>query len=98
MREALYERSLLLRNAPHLVNNQDFIILNYAWWGGPFYTIGLTMYDLLAEKLILGASRHLGRQETLLRLGNLKAEGLKGSVLYHDGQFDDARLAINGLG
>ncbi|MDF7810612.1 glycerol-3-phosphate dehydrogenase/oxidase [Hymenobacter sp. YC55] len=95
VREALYERGLLLKNAPHLVKNQDFIIPNYEWWGGPFYTVGLKMYDLLAGKLSLGASVHLSKQETLERLRNLKSEGLKGGVLYHDGQFDDARLAIN---
>ena len=95
VREALFERGLLLRNAPHLVKNQDFIIPNYDWWGGPYYTIGLTMYDLLAGKLSLGASVHLSKQETLRRLGNLKPDGLRGGVLYHDGQFDDARLAIN---
>jgi glycerol-3-phosphate dehydrogenase len=95
VREALYERGLLLQNAPHLVKNQDFIIPNYEWWGGAFYTIGLKLYDLLAGKLSLGASRHLSKPETLRRLGNLKADGLKGGVLYHDGQFDDARLAIN---
>ncbi|TGE14110.1 glycerol-3-phosphate dehydrogenase/oxidase [Hymenobacter elongatus] len=95
VREALYERGLLLQNAPHLVKNQEFIIPNYDWWGGPFYTIGLKLYDMLAGRLSLGTSRHLSKQETLRRLGNLKAAGLRGGVLYHDGQFDDARLAIN---
>lgn len=95
VREALHERGLLLQNAPHLVKNQRFIIPNYEWWGGPFYTIGLKLYDLLAGRLSLGTSVHLSKQETLRRLGNLKASGLRGGVLYHDGQFDDARLAIN---
>ena len=95
VREALHERGLLLQNAPHLVKNQDFIIPNYNWWGGPFYTIGLKVYDLLAGRLSLGASRHLGRAETLRRLGNLRPADLRGGVLYHDGQFDDARLAVN---
>ncbi|RYU77178.1 glycerol-3-phosphate dehydrogenase/oxidase [Hymenobacter persicinus] len=95
VREALHERGLLLQNAPHLVRNQDFIIPNYSWWGGSFYTIGLKLYDLLAGRLSLGASRHLSRAETLARLGNLRAQGLRGGVLYHDGQFDDARLAVN---
>ncbi|MBO3269608.1 glycerol-3-phosphate dehydrogenase/oxidase [Hymenobacter defluvii] len=95
VREALYERGLLLKNAPHLVKNQDFIIPNYEWWGGAFYTIGLTMYDLLAGKLSLGASKHLNKKETILRLSNIKTNGLRGGVLYHDGQFDDARLAVN---
>ncbi len=95
VREALHERGLLLKNAPHLVKNQAFIIPNYQWWGGAFYTIGLTLYDLLAGKRSLGPSVHLGRAETLQRLGNLQPAGLRGGVLYHDGQFDDARLAIN---
>jgi len=95
VREALYERGLLLKNAPHLVKNQEFIIPNYEWWGGAFYTLGLKVYDLLAGKLSLGSSVHLSRAETLRRLGNLRPAGLRGGVLYHDGQFDDARLAVN---
>ncbi|SET75148.1 glycerol-3-phosphate dehydrogenase/oxidase [Hymenobacter actinosclerus] len=95
VREALHERGLLLQNAPHLVSNQEFIIPNYSWWGGPFYTIGLKLYDWLAGRRSFGDSRHLGRAETLRRLGNLRPHGLRGGVLYHDGQFDDARLAIN---
>ncbi|OWP62561.1 FAD-dependent oxidoreductase [Hymenobacter amundsenii] len=95
VREALHERGLLLQNAPHLVENQDFVIPNYSWWGGPFYTIGLKLYDWLAGRRSFGDSRHLGRAETLRRLGNLCRTGLRGGVLYHDGQFDDARLAVN---
>ncbi|RFP65328.1 glycerol-3-phosphate dehydrogenase/oxidase [Hymenobacter lapidiphilus] len=95
VREALHERGLLLQNAPHLVRNQDFIIPNYNWWGGPFYTIGLKLYDWLAGRRSFGDSRHLSRTETLRRLGNLSRAGLRGGVLYHDGQFDDARLAVN---
>ncbi|NVO86645.1 glycerol-3-phosphate dehydrogenase/oxidase [Hymenobacter terrestris] len=95
VREALHERGLLLQNAPHLVRNQDFIIPNYTWWGGPFYTVGLKLYDWLAGRRSFGDSRHLSRAETLRRLGNLRRTGLRGGVLYHDGQFDDARLAVN---
>lgn len=95
VREALYERGLLLKNAPHLVKNETFIIPNYNWWGGMFYTIGLTMYDLLAGKLSFGRAKHLSKKETLKRLPGLKAEGLRSGVAYHDGQFDDSRLAIN---
>ncbi|MBH8558536.1 glycerol-3-phosphate dehydrogenase/oxidase [Hymenobacter negativus] len=95
VREALHERGLLLRNAPHLCHNQAFIIPNYTWWGGPFYTLGLKMYDLLAGRLSLGASTHLSRAETVRQLPGLRPAGLRGGVLYHDGQFDDARLAVN---
>ena len=95
VREALYERGLLLKNAPHLVKNQSFIIPNYEWWGGPYYTFGMKIYDLMSGKLSLGAAKHISKQETIKRLGNIKQEGLHGGVVYQDGQFDDARLAIN---
>ena len=95
VREALQERGLLLANAPHLCHNQEFVIPNYSWWGGSFYTLGLKLYDLLAGRLSLGASVQLSKAETLHKLPNLRPTGLRGGVLYHDGQFDDARLAVN---
>jgi glycerol-3-phosphate dehydrogenase len=95
VREALRERGLLLKNAPHLVKNESFIIPNYNWWGGLFYTIGLTVYDILAGKLSFGRAKHLSKKETLNRLPGLKEKGLRGGVVYYDGQFDDSRLAVN---
>jgi glycerol-3-phosphate dehydrogenase len=93
--EALKERGLLMKNAPHLVHNQKFIIPNYQWWEKPFYGIGLKVYDKMAGKLGLGPSELLSKEETLRYLPTLDPEDLKGGVIYHDGQFDDARLAIN---
>ncbi|MCF8105669.1 MAG: glycerol-3-phosphate dehydrogenase/oxidase [Desulfohalobiaceae bacterium] len=93
--EALRERGLLIRNAPHLVMNQAFIVPNYEWWDGPFYGAGLKVYDLLAGKLGLGPSRHLSKEETLKRIPTLEPKRLRGGVIYHDGQFDDSRLAVN---
>ena len=93
--EALHERGILRRNAPHLVKDQSFIVPNYKWWEGPFYGIGLKVYDWMAGSLGLGPSRLLSREETLELAPTLDAEGLRGGVLYHDGQFDDARLAIS---
>jgi glycerol-3-phosphate dehydrogenase len=93
--EALKERGLLLRNAPHLVRNLGFVVPNYDWWEAPFYGIGLKLYNLLAGKYGFGASRILSREETLERLPTIKPEGLKGGVIYFDGQFDDSRLLIN---
>jgi glycerol-3-phosphate dehydrogenase len=93
--EALHERGILRRNAPHLVKNQSFIVPNYKWWEGPYYGLGLKVYDWMAGELGLGKSKWLSREETLEQAPTLDAEGLRGSVLYHDGQFDDARLAIN---
>lgn len=93
--EALKERGLLLKNAPHLVHNQQFIVPNYKWWEKPFYGIGLKIYDWMAGKLGLGPSELLSKEETLALVPTLDAEGLTGGVVYHDGQFDDARLAIS---
>jgi glycerol-3-phosphate dehydrogenase len=95
VREALHERGLLLKNAPHLVKNECFIIPNYSWFDGIFYTIGLTIYDLLAGKLGFGRAKHISKKETLNRLPGIEDKGLYGGVAYHDGQFDDSRLAIN---
>ena len=93
--EALKERGLLLRNAPHLVHNLGFVVPNYDWWEAPFYGVGLKLYNLLAGKHGFGASQFLSREETLERLPNLNTEGLRGGVIYFDGQFDDSRLLIN---
>jgi len=93
--EALRERGLLLQNAPHLVHNLAFVVPNYDWWEAPFYGVGLKLYNLLAGKYGFGASQILSREETLERLPNLNTEGLRGGVVYFDGQFDDSRLLIN---
>ena len=93
--EALHERGLLLRNAPHLVHNLSFVVPLYDWWEGPFYGVGLKLYDMLAGRLGLGPSRLLTREETLELLPTMEPEGLRGGVIYHDGQFDDARLAVH---
>jgi glycerol-3-phosphate dehydrogenase len=93
--EALKERGILLENAPHLVHDQPFIVPNYSWWETPFYGIGLKIYDLLAGKYGFGKSRILSLAETLERLPNIRQDGLRGGVIYHDGQFDDSRLLIH---
>ncbi|MEQ9438547.1 MAG: glycerol-3-phosphate dehydrogenase/oxidase [Cyclobacteriaceae bacterium] len=93
--EALHERGLMMQNAPHLVHNQAFVIPTYDWWGGPFYTVGMKVYDMLAGKLGLGPSKSLTKEETLEHIPTVEQEGLRGGVIYYDGQFDDARLAVN---
>jgi len=90
--EALKERGLLRQNAPHLVHDLPFVVPNYSWWEAPFYGIGMKIYDLLATKYSFGKSKILSREETMERLPNIETEGLRGGVVYHDGQFDDTRL------
>lgn len=93
--DALRERGRLAKNAPHLVHDLPFVIPTYHWWEGPFYGIGMKVYDALAGKLGFGPSHHLSKEETLARIPTLEPDGLTGGVIYHDGQFDDARLAIH---
>jgi glycerol-3-phosphate dehydrogenase len=93
--EALKERGLLIQNAPHLVSHQSFIVPSYKWWSGPFYGVGMKVYDVLAGKLNIKKSKNLSEKETLEKIPTLETEGLLGGTMYYDGQFDDARLALN---
>lgn len=94
VREALHERTTLLRNAPHLASPLAFVMPSYACWETPFYGVGLKMYDALAGKAGLGSTRFLGTRQTQQALPGVRTQGLKGGVMYWDGQFDDARLAL----
>lgn len=97
VREAVVERGLLTQNAPHLVRNQTFIIPTHGLFDEVQYTVGLTLYDLLAGKLSLGRSKRISKTETLKRISTINAGKISAGVVYHDGQFDDTRLAINTL-
>jgi glycerol-3-phosphate dehydrogenase len=97
VREACVERGLLLRNAPHLVRNQSFVIPTFGWFDELMYTVGLTFYDLLAGRYSLGRSLRISKKKTFERLPTIKTKGVTAGILYHDGQFDDSRLAINAL-
>lgn len=92
--EALHERGRLAENAPHLVRDLTFVLPAYSWWERPFYGIGLKLYDVLAGKRSLGKSHLLSRKQTLREMPGLKERHLRGGIVYHDAQFDDARLAI----
>jgi glycerol-3-phosphate dehydrogenase len=93
--DALTERGTMLKNAPHLVRNLSFVVPNYEWWESPFYGLGLKAYDWMAGHLGLGPSEFLSLEETLIAAPSLDPTGLRGGVRYHDGQFDDARMAIH---
>jgi glycerol-3-phosphate dehydrogenase len=95
VREALRERGLLLRNAPHVVHDRAFLVPSYHWGERAYYGLGLWLYDRMAGRLGMGRTRVLGRSETLKEVPTLEPAGLRGGIVYHDGQFDDARLAIS---
>jgi glycerol-3-phosphate dehydrogenase len=96
--EALKERGRMLRNAPHLVRRQAFLIPAYATWQIPFYGIGLKTYDLLSGTATFGRSRMMGADAIHQLLPTVSQQvrdhKLSGGVLYYDGQFDDARYCI----
>ncbi|MBC7783889.1 MAG: glycerol-3-phosphate dehydrogenase/oxidase, partial [Burkholderiales bacterium] len=92
---ALRERAILRRNAPHLVHDMPFIVPSYGRLDSPFYWTGLKLYDLLSLGQSFGKSELLSRQDVLTLAPTIEPKGLRGGVMYHDGQFDDARLLIS---
>ncbi len=94
VKEALKERGLLAHNAAHLVEKQAFVIPSYNWLNAMMYRVGLGVYDLFSGKLSLGDTEFISKDTTLKKLPNIKAKHLRSGVLYYDGQFDDARLAV----
>jgi len=94
VREALFERALLLTLAPHLTRRLTLVTLLYRGYQVPYIFAGLKIYDALAGKMAIGPSRLLSADDVVQRLPTVRREGLKGGVLYHDGQFDDARMNL----
>lgn len=94
VRQSLRERQRLLQNAPHVVHPMEFVLPTYRWGAQAFYYAGLRSYDILAGQWISERARCLSRSATRDHLPTLRDDGLRGGVLYTDGQFDDARLAI----
>lgn len=92
--EALKERGRLLKNAPHLTVNQSFVIPLYTFIDRWKYSIGLKIYDWMAGSLRLGKSTFVSKEETVKKLPRIRKKGLRGGIVYQDGQFDDARLAL----
>lgn len=95
VKEALHERGILLKNAPHLVKMRGFVIPAFRWWEKYFYGLGLKIYDWMARGLRLDKTILLSPSQVRSMLPNLRKKKVGGGVLYFDGQFDDARLAIN---
>lgn len=95
VREALRERGIMLNNAPHVCRRTAFIIPAYKWHHRFWYGIGLKLYDLMSGRLSLGKTRILKKETVIKMLPTVNEKKLRGGILYYDGQFDDARLAIN---
>jgi len=94
VRDALAERSILLRIAPHLTKWLPLFTPLYRTYQLPYYWIGLKLYDALAGEAGGIPSRFVSSRAARARFPQVKAEGLRGGVLYGDGQFDDARMNV----
>jgi glycerol-3-phosphate dehydrogenase len=92
--DALRERGHMLRNAPHLVHDMSFVVPAFSYSSLPYYGFGLKLYERLSGSLSFGASKLLSRSKAMAMLPGVASEGLRGGVLYHDGQFDDARYIV----
>lgn len=95
VREACVERGRLLRNAPHLTNNQAFIIPAFGWFDELKFTIGLMLYDILAGGYGIGKSSRISKKRVLERVPAISPRKVTAGIIYHDGQFDDSRMAVN---
>jgi glycerol-3-phosphate dehydrogenase len=94
VRDALHERATLIKIAPHLAKPIPLVTPVYNWLQVPYFMTGLKLYDWLAGKSNLQASRFVDSNEALNRFPMLKKEGLRGGIVYYDGQFDDARMNV----
>ena len=94
VKDALRERALMLRNAPHLAHSIEFVVPCFSAFDLLYYGAGLKIYDRMAGGFRLSPSRVISQKAALQRVPRLQPARLTGAVTYADGQFDDARYAI----
>ncbi len=94
VREALHERSTILKIAPYLSKWLPIFIPAYSSWQKGYYGIGMKLYDFISGKHSLKKSHSISKNEALKLFPKLKSKGLTGGIIYYDGQFDDARLNV----
>src|SRR5204862_7624171 len=94
VRLALRERRLMMNNAPYLSRPCDFVVPCYSFFEAAYYAVGLKLYDWLSGDADLSPSRFGNRVKSLSRMPCLKGKNLFGTLVYRDGQFDDARYNL----
>lgn len=92
--EALTERKRLLNNAPHLVKPLKFVLPCYKFYEKPYYSIGLTLYDILAGDSGLPTHKSISAAEAIREIPVIKQKNLHGGITYYDAQFNDSRLNV----
>lgn len=93
VKHGLEERHIVIQNAPHLAHALGLITPVFSWIQGLYFTIGLKLYGFFAKNDPLPTSQWLSKAETLARMPSL-TQKIHSSVLYYDGQLDDARYCL----
>jgi glycerol-3-phosphate dehydrogenase len=93
--DALHERATFLSVAPHLTRKLPILTPCYSWWEIPYYWAGMKFYDALSFTRRLGSSRYVSPKESAIQFPVIRTEGLKGSIVYFDGQMDDSRMNVS---
>ncbi len=93
VKHGLEERHILLKNAPHLARPLALITPVFSAFEAIYYTIGLKLYGLFAKNDSMPKAQWLSKKETLRHIPTLSPK-LHSSVMYYDGQLDDARYCL----
>lgn len=97
VREALRERAVLLRIAPHLVEPQPFLMPVAGMFDSLYYDFGLTVYDFFAAGGSMPWHRRLSLKQVLELEPGLAPPGMTGAMEFYDGQVRSARLVLENI-
>jgi glycerol-3-phosphate dehydrogenase len=95
VKSSLKERAEVMKLAPHLSRPLPIVIPVQSWFQAAYYWAGIKAYDFLSGKHQIGKSRFISKPAVEKYFPKMHIDGLKGGILYFDGQFDDARLNIS---
>ncbi|CAH0522142.1 unnamed protein product [Peronospora belbahrii] len=94
--EALEERAFFLSAAPYMNRPLPIMIPLYKWWEVPYMWVGAKAYDIVAgNKRFVPGSYYINAEEAMFQFPMLRKEGLKGAVVYYDGQMNDTRMNVS---
>jgi glycerol-3-phosphate dehydrogenase len=99
VKESLYERNLLLKNASHLVHPLKFVFPVYTKDPRPLWQVnlGLYVYDFFARNSRLPSHSKLNKEKIVEKFPGIESEGLMGGCAYYDAQMKDNRLVIENI-
>tara|TARA_R110000868_G_scaffold38661_3_gene135086 strand:- start:4950 stop:6293 length:1344 start_codon:yes stop_codon:yes gene_type:complete len=96
--EALHEKNLWLKLAPHLAKERKFYLPTFSDSKRPLWMlkIGLFLYDFLSS--FQNRSHQMASaSQTLKDLNGIRSKGLKGAGIYYDAVVDDGKLTLEVL-